>query len=436
MDKTFSIEDYKGLNADTLKDLIDRHRGLCIRYDELTNYYLGRHPILSAEDKPMFKPNNKLVVNFAKYIVDTFNGYFMGGEVGVNSDNAAVKAFLEKLAAYNNLDDNNYDLSKKCSIYGHAYELIFVDEDSMPGVVQVDPRECFIVYDTSIRRKKLYGVRYKVNDLKRIEGSISDRDKIVYFEEDKHSKLRFTEEEDHYFGDVPIVEYVENEEKLGAFEPVETLINAYNKAISEKANDVDYFADAYMKILGTALDEEDLKIIRDNRIINLTGPFDKLVVEFMEKPNADTTQENLIDRLQKLIFSIAMVADISDKNFATTSGIALKYKLQAMSNLAGIKERKFAKSFNERFRLIANLPNNPMSLDDALGLTYNFKRNTPNNLLEESEVARSLTGLVSDETILENLSIVPDSKAELERIKSENEPASYYTVDGHENYSL
>ena len=29
-----------------------------------------------------------------------------------------------------------------------------------------------------------------------------------------------------------------------------TMINAYNKALSEKANDVDYFADAYLKVLG------------------------------------------------------------------------------------------------------------------------------------------------------------------------------------------
>ena len=36
---------------------------------------------------------------------------------------------------------------------------------------------------------------------------------------------------------------------MGIFEPVLTMINAYNKAISEKANDVDYFADAYLKVL-------------------------------------------------------------------------------------------------------------------------------------------------------------------------------------------
>ena len=434
MDKNFIIDDYDDLTPEKLRDLIAQHRALCVRYEELNNYYIGLHPIWQQIPKMDFKPDNRLVVNFAKYIVDTFNGYFIGSPVGVNVNKEATKEYLEDLSQYNNLDDNNYDLSKKCSIYGHAYELIFVDEEANVGIVQVDPRECFIIYDTSIREKKLFGVRYRINKTQGIEGSISDNEKITYFKENKKGELVFTEEEYHYFGEVPIVEYVENEEKLGAFEPVETLINAYNKAISEKANDVDYFADAYMKILGEMLEEDDLKSIRDNRIINLEGTFDKLVVEFMEKPNADQAQENLIDRLQKLIFSIAMVADISDEHFATTSGIALKYKLQAMSNLASTKERKFTKAFNERFRIVSNLPNNPLSPDDVLGLTYTFKRNTPNNLLEEAEIARSLTGIISYETILENISIISNSKKELDRIKSEGELLPYMV--GRDEHTL
>ena len=74
------------------------------------------------------------------------------------------------------------------------------------------------------------------------------------------------------------------------------MINAYNKAISEKANDVDYFADAYLKVLGAKLNEDGIKSIRENRIINFEGNMDgNLVVEFLQKPDGDTTQENLIN---------------------------------------------------------------------------------------------------------------------------------------------
>ena len=39
---------------------------------------------------------------------------------------------------------------------------------------------------------------------------------------------------------------------------------------------------------------------------------------------------------------------------------------------------------------------------------------------DEAETARSLQGITSDETILENLSIVGDVKQEMERIESES----------------
>jgi len=50
--------------------------------------------------------------------------------------------------------------------------------------------------------------------------------------------LHFGAPEPHYFGGVPLIEYIENEERQGAFEQVESAITGYEKAISEKANDV------------------------------------------------------------------------------------------------------------------------------------------------------------------------------------------------------
>lgn len=148
-------------------------------------------------------------------------------------------------------------------------------------------------------------------------------------------------------------------------------------------NDVDYFADAYMKVLGSRLDDDDLEHIRDKRIINLEGDADTVIVDFLQKPNGDTTQENLIDRLEKLIFQISMVANISDENFGTSSGIAMKYKLQGMSNLAKTKERKFTSGMNRRYKLIFSNPVSGMKEDDWVKLHYHFTPNIPSNVLEE-----------------------------------------------------
>ncbi len=139
---------------------------------------------------------------------------------------------------------------------------------------------------------------------------------------------------------------------MSAFESTWSMINAYNKAISEKANDVDYFADAYLKIIGAKVDRDRIVHTRNNRIINFDEESNTVDVGFLQKPNADGSQENLINRLERLIFQMSMTPNINDENFGTSSGIALKYKLLSMSNLAKAKERKFTGALDRRYKLI------------------------------------------------------------------------------------
>ena len=431
-EKAFYIEPEEEMTGEKLCGYITKHRSLVNRYHELKNLYVGDQDILYLAPKPTTKPDNRLVANFARYIVDTFNGYFIGSPVKTVSGDERVSDYIQMLERYNNIDDLNADLSKKCDIYGHAFELLYLDEMAQVGITQIAPSECILVRSTSIRETPLYGIRYTVTSGGRTIGTISDASVIRYFEI-KGAEVTITGEKPNYFGAVPIIEYVENEERIGAFEWVEYLINAYNKAISEKANDVDYFADAYMKILGAKLDESVLSQIRDYRIINLekTGGDGQLAVDFMQKPNADATQEHLLERIEKLIFNLSMVPYINDEKFGTASGIALQYKLQSMSNLAKTKERKFARGFNERYRLIANLPNPVIRSEDLVGIDYKFTRNIPANVRDEAETARSLQGIVSDETILENLSIVGDVKKELERREDEEKLTPMIEMHNH-----
>lgn len=407
------------MTPEILGDLIKRHQKLVVdKYKPLKDMYEGDHKILHESDKEAYKPDNRIVVNFAKYIVDTLNGFFIGIPIKTSHEDKGVQEYIDFLDAYNDQDDNNAELSKFCDIYGHGFELLFTDEDAQVGITKVSPMEGLVVRDESIRRRPIFGIRYYTNTAGELEGSYSTANKIVYFDKD----YKVTEEHTHFFGGVPLIEYRENEECLGSFETVDTMINAYNKALSEKANDVDYYADAYLVILGAALDDKTLKKLRDSRIINLKGSnADKVIVEFLQKPDADGTQENLINRLEQLIFQISMVANINDKNFGNVSGIALAYKLQAMNNLAKTKERKFISALNQRYRLISNLPTSKMGVDDWLKVKYQFTRNIPKNILEEAQVAQALSGITSQETQLSVLSVVDSVSDELEKKAAETQ---------------
>lgn len=416
----FRLADHEALDENTLGRFISRHAAESVfRYRPLLNAYMTDYAIFHEAPKPPWKPDNRIAVNFAKYIVDTMNGFFIGIPIKITCDDKAVAGYVEFLDQYNDQDDNNAELSKICSIYGKGYEMYYVDQEGKIGITYLTPMDAFMIYDDSVLERPLYFVRLYIDTDNVLHGSVSDEEKVRYFVQ--KGKIVWEEEKAHGFSGVPAAEYRENAERMGIFEPVLTMIDAYNKAVSEKANDVDYFADAYLKILGTLLEEDEIKHIRDDRIINFDGDTEKLIVEFLQKPNGDETQENLINRLEKLIFQISMVANISDENFGTSSGIALKYKLQAMSNLAKTKERKFTSGMNRRYKLIFSNPVSGMKENDWVKLKFKFTPNFPANILEESQIAGNLSGITSQKTQLKVLSVVDSVDEEIQQIEKEEE---------------
>lgn len=428
MDDIFRLPKGTELTEQLLdKFLVENFKKTALRYIKLEKAYRNEYEIFSLPKKESWKPDNRIAVNFAKYITDTMNGFFIGIPIKISSDDKKVKEYAEFLDAYNNQDDQNAELSKICSMFGKGYEMYYVDENANIGITYLKPTEAFMIYDDSIVKNRMYFVRYYFDSDNVLRGSVSDGRVIKYFSRNPAVKYD-GEERLHGFDGVPAVEYVENEERIGLYEGAMPQINAYNKALSEKANDVDYFADAYLKILGQKLDDETAKHIRSNRIINFDGQgADKLVVEFLQKPNADETQENLINRLEQKIFASSMVANISDENFGTQSGIALKYKLLCMRNLAKTKERKFTAGLNLRYKLIFSNPVSGMNKDDWMKLKFTFTPNYPANLADEAEIAEKLSGVTSKEMQLSVLSVVEDVDSELAKIEKEKDAAGYMT---------
>ena len=417
------IHEEEELTHDQLMEYIELHQAQVPRFNELWNQYTSRPPILDFPDKEEYKPDNRLVANFGKYIVDTFNGYFTGIPVKVSHEKENVNEAINYFWRHNDMDDTFSELSKLTSIYGVSYLYVWQDEESNTRVTYNSPFDMFVVYDDTVARNIKYGVRYKYDEDNILTGTLFTQSEVITFSNDAYGDT-----EPHYYPIVPIIEFVENDEQQSLIRPVESLINAYNKALSEKSNDVEYFSDAYMKILGAELDTETIQNIRDNRIINMDGDdAQKIVVEFMNKPDGDVTQENLLNRIESLIYHLAMVANINDESFGNASGVSLEFKLQPMKNLSGMKERKFTKGLNNLFKCFTALPTNvPASDKDSwVEVEYRFIRNIPRNIQDEAETARNLEGVVSKELQLSTLSIVDDVQTEIERMDAERELPDY-----------
>ncbi len=414
-----SVDGDINITMDLVNKYIARHKERLPRYERLKKLYLGFHRIYKLPDKEKGKPDNRMAVNFPRYITDTFLGYAYGVPIKKTHPDTTVNDAIAAFDLDNDIADHDHELAKMCCQYGHAFEYFYQDEESKTKVVACTPEELFVVYDDTLKRKAVFAVRYGYKeDGHEKHGEVMTRDKIYPFSGDV-----LGEPKNNPYGKINVVEYILNQERLGLYEEVAELVEVYNKTITEKANDVDEFAEAYLAILGAEIDEEGVYHIRDNRIINLYGTDSAkdILVQFLQKPTADGTQENLLDRLETLIYKTSMVADISDESFGNASGVSLAYKLQAMSNLALTTDRKFIKSMKKRYKLFCCMKTNISDKDAWKEIEFKTTRNIPKNILEESQTAQNLEGVVSKETQLSVLSIVDSVQNELEKIAEEDE---------------
>jgi SPP1 family phage portal protein len=386
-----------------------------------TNYkfYSGNHDVLHAKPRGGNRPDNHIVYNLCNYAVDSFNGYFIGIPPKIGFDDQKANAELQSWQDLNSFQDQLSELSKQADIYGRSYLLAYQDEDSQTRVAVVNPQQAFMIYDDSIQHKRIAFVRYWFNDDQQVQGDIYFKDQSYHFGNDGH----FGDETPNLFHMVPAIEFVENEDRLGIVGQIESLNDALDRAMSQKANQNEYFDNAYMLIRGMQLPEDEEtglpKLNLDgNQIIYAPDATDG-DASFLTKPDGDQMQENHINRLIDSIFQVAKVANLKDESFAgDSSGIAIKYKLLPMQNAAVNKERKFTQALRQFYEIVFAIASPQLNIKD---LSFKFTRNLPVNLADEADTAGKLAGIVSQETQLKTLSVVDDPQAEIKKMDKENQ---------------
>lgn len=421
------ISDDKDLITDTVllaKYISDHDKKITNKYQSLWNAYACNARILDTSKVPAkanYKPDHRIAVNYPRYVVDTYNGFAAGIPVKITSEDQSVEEYVEHVYDYNEMADIIAETHKLKCIFGESYQIVYFDEDEEMSIAVTDPLEAFPIYTNSIKPALRYFVRTYYDEDNKRHGTISDSENVYYFDFGAKG-IEITETQPHGFAGVPAVVYVMNSARTGLIELILSMCDAYDKSISEKMNDVDAFADAIMKVQGVELSEKQLETLRDKRIINVAGRDGaSALVDFMARPSGDSTQENLLERLERLIFTISMVCNVSDPNFATSSGIALRMKMEPMSNLAAGDWRIDQAALKKLWRLIFSNPAADADQDAWSSLKFSHYLNYPDDVNDSVDIAVKLASTVSKETQLAILpaSIVPDVDAEMQRIKDE-----------------
>lgn len=400
------------------------------RLKELLSYYLNENKVKNRPDRGEDRADNRLAHNFARYITTLIQGYMIGNPVTYNHNNESV---LEQLNGFNDLNNeqsHNSLMELNLSIYGRAFEIIYTDTEARERIAVIDPKECFVIYDTTVEMNPIAAVRVyeiEIGDDKTTFVELYTAYKMIKYKTDGSiSEIVQDDEKELHFGKVPIIEYWNNDERIGDFEPVIDQIDGYDNSQSDTANDQEDFANAYLVFEGQPnTDGDSIKDMKQSRAIVLdeAPQGERASVYYLTKTYDVEGVEAYKNRLVNDIHKFSFTPDLSDEEFSSNvSGEAMKYKLFILDQLRSTKERLFKEGLMTRYRIVANVWGIKQKESGIEELEIVFTPNLPANVKEMVDVINNSPDL-SEETKLSNHPLVEDVQAELARKRKEKEEA-------------
>ena len=257
----------------------------------------------------------------------------------------------------------------------------------------------------------------------------------------KGGDISLVDEQANLFGEIPVIEFLNNDEGIGDFERVLSLIDAINLSQSDTANDFQEFTDALLVLSGMPqTDAEDVDNMINDRVI-LLDKADGQAAQWLIKNINDTALENYKNRLDSDIHKFAKVPNMSDENFAGNVSVeSMKYKLFGTDQIISQKQRKFKTALQKRIKLILNILNIKGSSDfDYRDITITFNDNKPYNELDNiNTVKTALDAGLSKTYAYSKLRDIDDVQEEIERQEQEKDAyaESFVNSLGDENDEL
>lgn len=402
------------------------------RLDRLCKAYEGRGAITRRTRSPGL-PNNRLVHAFPRYIVTMASGYLVGRPVSYDdsTQSGAVNALREAYAACD-MDSVDAELATDAAVYGRGVCICYADERGKPKAATLSPKTAFVVYDDTVEHRPVFGVHW----LDRYDAQ-GKRCGVTVHAYTAAEELIFTGRslsliaqeggaKAHYFGGVPVVEFWNNAQETGDFEPVLSLIDAYDTLESDRVNDKQQFTDAVLLLTGCTLENDNPEDRRSpaQKLLEektLCLPDTDASAQWLVKQSDEAGAEILRKALREDIHKMSMVPDLTDESFAANaSGVAMRYKLLGLEQLTAIKERWFREGLRSRLRLfarflavLARASLNPETVE------MTFTRSLPVNETETAQMVAQLSGIAPQRTLLAQLPFIDDVDAAVAQLREE-----------------
>lgn len=241
--------------------------------EHLYDVYRGKQCVLGRSKSVRPEINNKLVANHANEIVSFKTSYLLSEPIayvsrGSSQDVTDKVSKLNEMMYLNNKAARDKEIADDFTICGQAFRMVLPNKekgiDEPPFMIYtLSPKNSYVVYSSGLGEKPLMGVTY----VTRQSTHSDNRDEVVYC---IYTTTRYYEvvngevvkSEPHALGMVPIFEYVNNNARIGAFEVVETLLDAINTLASNRVDATEQAVQALMVFYNCDIDSADFEELK------------------------------------------------------------------------------------------------------------------------------------------------------------------------------
>ena len=387
--------------VDVLREAMQTHELNRSEIEYLWKYYKGNQPILTRAKSVRPEICNKIVENRANEIVSFKVGYLCGEPiqyVGRTCEEAVTNGVGE-LNEYMFIVDKaalDQEIVEWGMICGTAYRMVLANDKYTPesdeapfDMFTLDPRNSFVVYTNEVKRRRLMGVKYNVDDHGFKTFSVyTDTDYFLIKDES------ILETKQHGLGTEPIYEYPANNARLGAFEIVLPLLDAINNIESNRMDGIEQFIQAFVKFINCDITEDDFVALKDLgaiKVKSVDGQHADVDIVTNEL-NQQLTQTLKDDAYQAVLTICGMPNRNGGSSTSDTgSAVLLRDGWSLAESRAKDSELMFKRSEKDVLRLVLKLCSDIADLNLKLrDIDMKFTRRNYDNIQSKSQVLVSM----------------------------------------------
>ncbi len=276
-----------------------------IRY--LWNYYKGDQPVLYRTKLSNEDILNKVVENHAFEIVQFKVGQTYGEPVQFISrrDDEAINKAVDELNDYM-VDANKQEKDIKAgewqSATGTSFKAIQPKNGDVPfRITAPTPMNTFMIYNRNTEEPILAVQELKDENGRYYKLAFSDTMSFKIVDSDVvEAKL-------HTYGNIPIVEYPNNHERISDIELVISMLDAINNMQSNRMDGIEQFVQSWIKFVNCEVDEEQFAKMKMNRAlvvksINKDNKSDvDVMTQELNQSQCQVAKDDLLDNLQAIL---------------------------------------------------------------------------------------------------------------------------------------